>query len=207
MPIRRTYRPGSFLRVDDRTGFTYYAEQTKKQWDNLIVRDKSWEERQPQDFVKGTSDPQTVPEPRPLQPAVFLTSQSFYLVGNALPTFIYGHPVLDSMGDFVLDSQGNDVLDIEGISVVFDSIGNPVLDSMGLIVLDSGGICNVPSFIVNSSVGWLDGDTIWIMRNTGDYWIASVIAISGQEIVYYPSLPETASSGNVVLNNSLSERS
>ena len=35
------------------------------QWNNLIVSPKVWEIRQPQDFVKGVVDNQTVPQPRP----------------------------------------------------------------------------------------------------------------------------------------------
>lgn len=59
------YKPGSFYRICDRTGFRYRAERTRKEWDQLIVRDQSWEIRQPQDFVKGVRDDQTVPEARP----------------------------------------------------------------------------------------------------------------------------------------------
>jgi hypothetical protein len=58
------YKPGSFYRLCDRTGFRYRAEATRKQWDQLIVRGQSWEARQPQDFVRGVRDDQTVPEAR-----------------------------------------------------------------------------------------------------------------------------------------------
>lgn len=59
------YKPGSFWRIDDRTGFKIRAERTEQEWTNRIVRDLSWEPRQPQDFVRGTADQQTVPAPRP----------------------------------------------------------------------------------------------------------------------------------------------
>lgn len=58
------YKPGSFWRIDDRTGFKVRAERTEQEWTNRIVRDLSWEPRQPQDFVRGTADQQTVPAPR-----------------------------------------------------------------------------------------------------------------------------------------------
>lgn len=64
------YKPGSFYRVCDRSGFVVRAERTRKEWNGLIVRDQSWEIRQPQDFVKGVRDDQTVPEARP-KPAVY----------------------------------------------------------------------------------------------------------------------------------------
>lgn len=66
MAIRTTYRPGDFLRDCDRCGSTVYASETAKQWDGLIVcMDGCFEERHPQDFVRGRVDRQTVPDPRP----------------------------------------------------------------------------------------------------------------------------------------------
>lgn len=64
------YKAGSFYRVDDRTGFPTRAENTRKEWTGLIVGDQYWEQRQPQDLVKGVPDQQFVPEPRPLAPNV-----------------------------------------------------------------------------------------------------------------------------------------
>lgn len=76
MGTERWYKPGSFYRIDDRTGFAVRAEQTRKQWNNIIVREQSFEERQPQDFVRGRRDDQTVPEPRPRQVNQFLGVQT-----------------------------------------------------------------------------------------------------------------------------------
>lgn len=66
------YVPGDFYRICDMTGFKVRAGRTAKQWNNIIVRQKSWEPRQPQDFVRGVTDYQSVPEPRPRQINVFL---------------------------------------------------------------------------------------------------------------------------------------
>ena len=66
------FRPGSFYRVDDRTGFPTRAEYTRKQWNNLIVDEKVWEPRQPQDLVRGVKDQQSVQDARPLAPAQFV---------------------------------------------------------------------------------------------------------------------------------------
>lgn len=65
------YRPGSFYRSDDRSGFTRRAGETRSEWNQLIVGTDLWEARQPQDFVKGVPDNQTVPDARPIPPAVF----------------------------------------------------------------------------------------------------------------------------------------
>lgn len=76
MGTKLHYKPGSFYRIDDRTGFAYRAEHTRKQWNNIIVRLRSFEERQPQDFVRGRRDDQTVPEARPRQVPTYLGVQT-----------------------------------------------------------------------------------------------------------------------------------
>lgn len=65
------YRRGSFLRLDDRSGFVRRAEDTSKEWNGLIVGNDLWEARQPQDFVRGVPDIQTVPDPRSDPPPAF----------------------------------------------------------------------------------------------------------------------------------------
>ena len=80
---RRTYKPGSFLRVDDRTGFTVYAENTKKEWQGLIVSKETWEPRHPQDFVRGKADKQTVPDPRPGGADTFSGPKHYAMDDNA----------------------------------------------------------------------------------------------------------------------------
>lgn len=77
------YVGGSFYRICDMTGFKIRAERTSKQWNNLIVREQSWEPRQPQDFVKGVRDEQAAPEPRPRQVNVFLGPLTTTLEANA----------------------------------------------------------------------------------------------------------------------------
>lgn len=66
------YKPGSFYRICDRTGFATRAERTQMEWQGLIVDKRVWEIRQPQDFVKGVNDEQSVPyaRPRALNPPV-----------------------------------------------------------------------------------------------------------------------------------------
>lgn len=65
------FKLGSFYRVDDRSGFPQRAENTKMEWTGLLVDKSLWEIRQPQDFVKGVKDDQSVPLPRPLPPNIF----------------------------------------------------------------------------------------------------------------------------------------
>src|ERR1700734_3642948 len=77
------YRPGSFYRIDDRTGFATRAERTRKEWNGLQVDEKVWEARQPQDLVRGLPDYQAVPDPRPLSPDTFVGPTSVALSATA----------------------------------------------------------------------------------------------------------------------------
>lgn len=65
MPADKYYVPGTFYRICDRTGFKVRSYNTRMQWNNIIVRKDVWEIRQPQDFVKGVVDDQSVPMARP----------------------------------------------------------------------------------------------------------------------------------------------
>lgn len=64
--------PGLFKRVCDRTGFAVLSSETTRQWNALVVRRGSAEPRHPQEFVRGRSDKQTVPMPRPRQVEEFI---------------------------------------------------------------------------------------------------------------------------------------
>jgi hypothetical protein len=64
------YKPGSFYRVCDRTGVAYRAEDTRREWDGSEVADWVFEERQPQDLVRGVRDDPSVKWDRP-RPSTF----------------------------------------------------------------------------------------------------------------------------------------
>jgi hypothetical protein len=65
MPIRKRWKLGDHLVVDDRTGFTRYASQTRKEWNGFRVAKNIWWPRHPQDMVRGLTDKQAVDDPRP----------------------------------------------------------------------------------------------------------------------------------------------
>jgi len=64
MPIRNTHRIGDYLMVDDDSGEVRYRSQLKKRWDGAWVQRKSWETRQPQEFVRPGTDPHPPSEVR-----------------------------------------------------------------------------------------------------------------------------------------------
>lgn len=52
------FRPGQNKLKCMRTGFTIYSGDAKREWNGTIVRSQSYEERHPQDFVRGVKDDQ-----------------------------------------------------------------------------------------------------------------------------------------------------
>lgn len=85
MGAKKRFRMGSFYRICDRTGFATRAEDTQMEWNNLIVDRRVFEIRQPQDFVRGISDNQTVPYARPRSPNTWVgnsTIAEFQVYGD-----------------------------------------------------------------------------------------------------------------------------
>lgn len=66
------YRSGDYWVICDECGFKLRGSETRKRWDGMRVCEKDWEPRHPQDFVKGRTDRQAVPNARPESPDVFL---------------------------------------------------------------------------------------------------------------------------------------
>ncbi len=66
------YLPGAHNSICDRTGFKVKSTGTRKEWTNSIVRSKSFELRQPQDFLRSKVDRQAVPNPRSEASTTFL---------------------------------------------------------------------------------------------------------------------------------------
>lgn len=94
------YKSGSFNRICDWSGFKVKAEQTRKQWDNWIVRDQDWDPRHPQEFLRGIPDLMAAPDPRPEAADVFTGT----LYDNTVYLFMENSPfaVLQENNMFIL---------------------------------------------------------------------------------------------------------
>lgn len=66
------YVKGTHNVICDRTGFKVKRSQCKYEWNGLLVREEDWEERQPQDFVRGVPDGKPVKDLRPETADVFV---------------------------------------------------------------------------------------------------------------------------------------
>lgn len=90
-----TYKPGSFYRICDRTGFKVRAEDTREEWNGAIVSKDVYEARHPQDLVRGKVDKQTVPNARPRRTDEFVR----------IPYVLYAEdwtPLQDEQGSILL---------------------------------------------------------------------------------------------------------
>lgn len=50
------YRKGDNNLICDRTGFKIKASDSRKEWNGLVVHKDEWEERHPQDYVRGVKE-------------------------------------------------------------------------------------------------------------------------------------------------------
>lgn len=64
---------GDYNIICDYSGFKIKKSQARMTWDGYLVKKEFWEPRQPQDFVRGRKDNQSVPVARPEQTDKFLT--------------------------------------------------------------------------------------------------------------------------------------
>lgn len=72
---RPQVNPGNWTVVCDRTGFRLLNTQVQFEWNGLLVFDRVWEIRQPQDYLKGIPDNMSVPYARPKEEPTFITRQ------------------------------------------------------------------------------------------------------------------------------------
>ena len=121
------YRPGSFYRVSDRTGFAVRAEHTRLQWNQVMTELETWEPRQPQDLVKGVADNQTVPYPRTLGANTFVGPIYLTLADAVAPKGFY--ITLDNVAGVSLNDEIGVMMDNgslwEAIVVGMPTISNP----------------------------------------------------------------------------------
>lgn len=75
MGSRDYLKLGDYNVICDVCRFKYKASECKLRWDNLFVCPHCYEERQPQDFVKGVKDDPRVPIARPDPEPRFVTGE------------------------------------------------------------------------------------------------------------------------------------
>jgi len=76
------YLPGGFKRECDRCGFEFRHWDTVKEWTGLFVCRECYDQRHPQDYVKGKKDRQRVTEPRPEHPDTFINGAGEFVYSS-----------------------------------------------------------------------------------------------------------------------------
>lgn len=76
MASKNIHKHGDWNAVCDLCGFEYKASQLKEQWDHLRVCSECWSPRQPQDFLRGKRDNQSLPWTRSEPADVFSNNLS-----------------------------------------------------------------------------------------------------------------------------------
>jgi len=90
MPSKPSYVSGQWNFTCDLCGKLEKSGKAMKTWDGRYVCSRHREVRNPQDFVRGVKDDQTVPWSRPEPPDQFITIQCTMQSNNAIPS--YGVP-------------------------------------------------------------------------------------------------------------------
>jgi hypothetical protein len=174
------YRPGSYYMVDDRTGFAGRAETMKREWDGLMVSERRWEPRQPQDYVRGVRDDQTVPIARP----------------NARPTF-YG-PLNAALAQAAAPQS----------SVIYleSAVGMAQGDQLR-IMLDTGELWGAIAIEISINAETADitftndlGSPLTFTGAGGQAIQFEGSAASGIPVLLSSALPSGASAGNLVFD-------
>lgn len=126
MRVKDNYKHGQHLQICDRSGFKVHSGDTRREWNHSVVRKEDFEHRQPQDFVRGVRDVQSVPDPRP------------------------GAPDLSTQNTTTLDAAelaGQTVLSVTSTSSM--AVGNSIL-----VALDNSTfhLSTISSFVVDDTV-------------------------------------------------------
>ena len=153
MSIRGTWKQGDHLVTSDVSGFTFYASETRKQWDGAIVGESEFETRHPQDLIRARREKPGVPNARPQPVDVFIGPLTTTVTATAVAgatTLLVESTARMRAGDYLtisLDSndtwrgQISVVVDTETLTLVSalpgsTSSGKQVVDNTALALPD-----------------------------------------------------------------------
>lgn len=207
------YRPGSWYRLCDITGTKVRAERTKKQWNNYIVREKSWEPRNAQDFVRGRRDDQTVPDPR-IRPNPLYIGDITTLASTAsirATSINLSAPIGLVVGNVVavmLDNGINffdKVIGFGGAAFIGFIVANTlIVTSMTSGSLSVGNLLSAPGILAGTTIqsqqSGVTGKEGSYLLNNSQTLVGSFTVLGSNIIFLQNPLPFQASSGNAVIN-------
>ena len=110
------YDSGDWKAMCDVCGREYKASQLTQRWDGLMCCTQDWEPRQPQDFVRGVDDNQTVPWSRP-EPA------DYFIPINFTPTILFQITAIPTLSLAVVKHDYTDSELINGSAINTTTLG------------------------------------------------------------------------------------
>lgn len=119
------------------------------EWNGLIVSDRYWEARQPQDFVTGVPDNQTVPYARPRQVNSFLGPLTTTLTadvlaaGTTLPVESSVRMIIGDVLYVMLDTGSLQRVTVSSLPTSTSIVCNPGLSyraSSGNLITDNSAV-------------------------------------------------------------------
>jgi hypothetical protein len=78
--LRKGWKRGDWLIIDEESGVTKYASQVRRDWKGLYVSKQYADDEQPQDFIKPLDDPRPLP--------FYAMPDTNFDLNNFLPVFI-----------------------------------------------------------------------------------------------------------------------
>lgn len=99
--FRNRHRVGSYLLLDDESGFVHYREDMVRIWDGTWRRKDQFETRQPQEFVYARNDPKALRHIRPEPDVATPNNNPSGFIGETTvetPTSPAGHIFISNIG-------------------------------------------------------------------------------------------------------------
>ena len=132
MKIRDEYVHGAWNQICDRSGFKVKNTGTRREWNHSVVRNKDWEARHPQDFLRAIPDHQAVEDPRPGAADGFTQGETTVDVDAfAGDTVIGVASTADmSVGDSIIIFMDNQIAHLSTIASFVDSVSVTINDPL-----------------------------------------------------------------------------
>lgn len=173
-------RRGEHLVTDDRSGFTIWSGDARKEWNGAVVHKSNYEARHPQDFLRARRENFRVPDARPEPTPNFVGPLYTEIVAPVAQNFRVAP--MGALGEYALGQ------------------GEPA--PMYLLATP----CNAAgSFIiaVETTIRMATYDDIGVYVNNGDLHRTTIRAVVNPKVLLlHDRIPDAVSVGNKVVNYS-----
>lgn len=176
-------RQGDHLVQDDRSGFTIWASDSRRQWNGVLVHKSLYETRHPQDFVRARRENLRVD---PTRPARAIEDEPF---SGAISTAI-----IAAVGGV----DNNRVAPMGALGEYALGQGEEYGEEFNQAAVNAAGSFDIQ---VESTAGMTDGDRIGVLLDNADLFLVNIFEVAGPiRLVLDAQLPASVSAGNRVFD-------